>query len=436
MAQRQAIGAYQALQHRGRQRIGRHRHRLQQLPLGRAELQQPRQHRVAHRARQAPAAPRRLGHDLRHEERVAPGGTVQPQAVAAMALGHLLHGAGRQRLQRQPRGHRRRQVAQQQRQRVLGAHLGVAVAQHQQHPQRRDAPGDEAQQVQRGMVGPVQVFQQQHRAGRQLADGRQHLGKQAALRSTLGQRAAHRAAQHRRQVVDRPQLARCEQRVTAAPGHGAGVGQLAGKGFQQAGLAHARLAAHHHHLPARGGAATGAAVQGGQRRLALQQRAVGRCAHEVRCARHPRQRGRVVDMQGAAGTGVFKAAPSNAARTLHPAWGLAPAPGLDSADASPTAPTTTTEPPTPSGPLPLPPTGHAAGPPAPGRACPGTAPPHRRAGCSQALGCAGSGPHTRPHTRPHTGPASPSHPQQAPSRRPAPGAANPAPGYRLTQRFG
>ena len=115
----------------------------------------------------------------------------------------------------------------------------VAVGQHQQQGQRRDPAGEEPHEVERRLVGPVQVLHHEHaRAGTQ---GVEHRREDLVLGRGAAQQCGHRRAQLVRDVAQRAERAGGAQRVAHAPQRLRVAGPL-DEGAQQDGLADARLA--------------------------------------------------------------------------------------------------------------------------------------------------------------------------------------------------
>ena len=158
-----------------------------------------------------------VGQHLGDEERVAGRGRQHRAGVGAVAAGQLLDRAGRQRPQGQPPHLLGGERAQHPAQRVVVAQLVVAVGQQQHAGQRRDAPGEVAEHVQGGVVGPVHVLDDHHRrpAGQLLVDGAEHRVPPGARLHRPGQGSAG-AAGH---VPERPERPRRDQVVAGAHEH-------------------------------------------------------------------------------------------------------------------------------------------------------------------------------------------------------------------------
>jgi hypothetical protein len=109
----------------------------------------------------------------------------------------------------------------------------VAVGQHQQQGKRGDPAGEEPHEVQRRLVGPVQVLHDQYpRAGPECVERRREdlvLGRRAP------EQAGHVGGQLVRHVTQRTERPRCAERVAHAPQRR--CLQPLDEGAQQSGLA-------------------------------------------------------------------------------------------------------------------------------------------------------------------------------------------------------
>ncbi len=179
--------------------------------------------------------------DLGHEEGVA-GGDLQ----------HLLGvqvRAGGQRRDR-PRGEApepdptdvgARQHPEDTLQRMVGPDLVVAVGHDEDASQPVDAAPDEPQHVERGLVGPVDVLEHQHRGAQrvvQLGEQRVEEGAGVGRRDHVRERAACGTCH----VVERTEGAAREEVVAPADEQPALDAGLVTEGADQARLADARLA--------------------------------------------------------------------------------------------------------------------------------------------------------------------------------------------------
>ena len=133
------------------------RHQVEQRAHARRLPRGAREHRVAHRRRQAVGA-----QCFGDEERIAAGRGEDALGGAAGLPRQFVDAGLRQRQQRHAHHGIGRQVAQHQLQRMALAEFVVAVTQHQQGAHALDATGEELDQVQRRRIGPVQVFEHDH----------------------------------------------------------------------------------------------------------------------------------------------------------------------------------------------------------------------------------------------------------------------------------
>ena len=211
---------------------GDHGQALEQLARRRAQTGGAGEHGVADRGRDRGGG---RGQHLGHVERVAAGAAVQGVGVDPVRLGQRADRLGGQRRQLDP----------------LDAHGGGQLAEHHaQRPRLVVAEGDErerghalhpapeqAQHVERALVGPVDVLEHEHGAGR-LAQGVQQggdeHGRPRAGRDDLLQLAAGGVGD----VEQRAERPRRVQRVARAPQDLAALGELAHeRGLADAGLA-------------------------------------------------------------------------------------------------------------------------------------------------------------------------------------------------------
>jgi len=205
-----------------------------------------RQHQVLHAARHAVGA---VAQQLADEQRIAVRQRVQPGGRAHRRLRQRGDGVGRQRRQRQPRHLAGGQLAEQPAQRMRGRHLVVAPRHHEQARHAVDAAAQELQQVQRGVVGPVQVLEDgQHRAAAAL-QRRQHRVEQLGARVARLQQRAERDVDVARDVVQRRERVRRLERVAGAPPQRR-VAAARGHRLEQRRFADAGLAADQHQVAA------------------------------------------------------------------------------------------------------------------------------------------------------------------------------------------
>jgi hypothetical protein len=232
------------------------------------EARRPGQHRVADRGRQAVARVREHRLD---EERIAARDRVQARGLHAATVGDGGDGVDAQRLEGKAGGvGRARRVAEQCAEPMARPDLVVAVRRDDERTRAADPPHEEAQHVQRAVVGPLQVVDDENGGpGREcVEDRREHLVREGPGSEHL----RNPAAQLDGGVVQRAERPRRPQWIAGAPGDG-GVAavEAVDEGPHQRRLADARLAADQHE---RAGARAGAppAVGGGaQLGVALEQ---------------------------------------------------------------------------------------------------------------------------------------------------------------------
>jgi hypothetical protein len=164
------------------------------------------------------------------------------------------------------------QARQQRAQGMAFTNLAATPGEHQQRPSLRHAPRQKAQQVQRGTVGPVHVFDHQHQRLAQTLQQGQHAGIQGATTLALPDAVGQTRWQVLQEVQQRREGRWRQQRLAAAPppacrGFG---GQF--RGAKQRGLADAGLALEQQATPLRLTGAQGldASAQHGELLLALQ----------------------------------------------------------------------------------------------------------------------------------------------------------------------
>ena len=222
---------------------GHHRQLLDRGAGVVVEPRHPREHGVGHRDRHPRA---RLGQRLGDVERVAAGEGVQPLRVPVRPGRQPDHSARAERAQWQPHHPAAHQRAQQPVHRVAGGGRLVAVGEHQHRGQVGDPPREVAQHVERGVVGPVQVFDDD-RGDPRPGQLRHHRGEHVAAGA---QRGLERASAPRRRVPEGAERARGEEVVTSADEAARAPGHVFGERADQARLPDPRLAADQHHRTA------------------------------------------------------------------------------------------------------------------------------------------------------------------------------------------
>ena len=244
--------------------VGRAGQQLQRAPHRRGERTGPRDDGIAHGFRQRRV---RLGEDLADEERVAGRAGVHAGRVEAVPADELRNGRPAQRGELQPpRVRRADEVAQHRAQRVRGPD-GVPVGQHEQQRQSGDAAGEEPDEVERGLVAPVQVFDDEGTGP--AAQCLEHGGEDLVLGHRLPQHGRHRGADLAGDVAERAERAGSAQGVAHAPQHR--HRRLLDELPQQDGLADARLPGDEHHRAAAVHGAAGSVAEHVKGMVALQQ---------------------------------------------------------------------------------------------------------------------------------------------------------------------
>ena len=192
--------------------LGRARQQLQVAAHRRGQGRDPRDDGVTDAVGQGSV---RLRDDLADEERVARRPAVHVVGVDVVTLDEPGDGRAAQRSQLQAAGvGRRHEVAENRPQRMVDGHR-VAVGQHQEQRQGRDPAGEEPHEVQRRLVTPVQVFDDQD--VRRPAQGLEHGGEDLVLRRPRLQQSGHRGVELRRHVAQWAERARGDQRIAHSP---------------------------------------------------------------------------------------------------------------------------------------------------------------------------------------------------------------------------
>ena len=213
------------------------RDRVQQVPCPLPEPRHAREHGVADGVRDRAAG----CEHLRHEERIAARLAVQLGPVRPAPGGEHRHGLERERLDGQPDDLARgRELAEQQLERVACAELVVPEAHGDRRGHRVDPAREQAQHVERRLVGAVDVLEheQRRRLRRELDDERVgELVERRAAPERVGQPAAHAPGD----LDERAQRPRRLERHAAAPQDARGA-RADGNPAQERGLADAGLA--------------------------------------------------------------------------------------------------------------------------------------------------------------------------------------------------
>ena len=149
------------------------------------------------------------GQRLGDEEGVAARDRVQVRRLAPGAPREQRHGLGRQRAGLDPPHAFARERGQH------APHLGrgvVAAGEDQAAGRAQQAAAQQRHEVERGVVGPVQVLDDQHGAAGELVQGRRQHPLAGAVDG-----GEQRAARLAGDVVQRAERARRDQRITGAP---------------------------------------------------------------------------------------------------------------------------------------------------------------------------------------------------------------------------
>ena len=248
---------------------GHDRGGVEHLPRRRAQRLDAGEHGVADRRGQLDAA---RGERLGHEERVPGRPAVQLGGVDAVRRGELRDGLDRQRREPQPVGRvAARELAERDPQRVGAVELVVAVAGDEQRRDGRDAAAEQAQHVERRLVGPVHVLEHDDRrlAAGQLAQQRRgdRVGGGA-----VGDGLRELAAGDRGDVGQRSERGQREERVAVAPEDPRRLRPALAEAAQEHGLADAGLARHEHEPAARAARRLEGGVEHVELRCALEER--------------------------------------------------------------------------------------------------------------------------------------------------------------------
>ena len=169
---------------------------------GGTEPRGARQHRVAHRRRQARRSPL-------DSTSVTKNGLPEVWRCSAQASTGASGDQQAHRVDRQPRqldAHGRLrdgEVAQQQAQRRLAGDLVVAIGEHEQDARRGDAPAEELHQVERRLVGPMDVLDddQRRRSPTRAASSREENSAARGARSRAAPAGGRRSGGRCRRAV-------------------------------------------------------------------------------------------------------------------------------------------------------------------------------------------------------------------------------------------
>jgi hypothetical protein len=222
---------------------GHDRDRFEQPPRRTREARRASEHRVAHRLGDRLAGG---GERLDDEERVAAGSAVELLAVGTVRLGERENRRRRERRELEPCRAPDR-LSQYEAQLLVAVELVVAVAGEHEHRNRREARGEQRDHVERRLIGPVHVLEDQHsgRAAKLCDQRRRDLVRSWRPRDELLQLTAGRLGD----VQQRSQRTRRAQGLARAPQDARGRSLLLAERAQERRLADAGLAADEHQPP-------------------------------------------------------------------------------------------------------------------------------------------------------------------------------------------
>jgi hypothetical protein len=233
--------AQHALEHGGIDAAADHRRGIDHTARRRGETADARQHGIADRRRQPVLAVRQ---DLADEEGIARGAPVQFRGIDRPTRRQIAHGLDRQARQLDAQRLGRGEIAQQHAHRGLRRDLIGAAGQDQQDTAALEPAAEELHQIERRLVGPVDVLDDQQRRLAPLAELVQQAGKQRRARRFAFELGQELAPQLARDVIERAERRRREQGIAMAL-ENAQAGRLRPhEPFDEGGLADAGLAAH------------------------------------------------------------------------------------------------------------------------------------------------------------------------------------------------
>ncbi|HJU97626.1 MAG TPA: hypothetical protein VJ644_06610 [Jiangellaceae bacterium] len=167
----------------------------------------------------------------------------------------------------------RRELADHGTQRVGRGECVVAVGDKHEPPPAAQASADEPQQVERGVIGPVHVLDDEHgeRAlGTRCTEAIEHGVEQNVTRRARAAQPVELLAESRGEVEEGPERPRRREAVAGTP-RPAGVIQTPLQRLDERRLADACLARDEHHPAVAGARVSRVLLQGGKLRLALEE---------------------------------------------------------------------------------------------------------------------------------------------------------------------
>ena len=183
---------------------------------------------------------------LGHEERVPRGQPVKLVGICEVRIGEYADSVARQRPHPDAADSvNRGQASEDDAKRVGPAKLVVAIRRDDQRIEPLDPAGEEPNDVERALVGPVDVFQHDDRGRRpgELLDERV---RKAVRVRTAANEVVERSADRPRDVDERSQRPRHEERVARSREHRRALRHLRAETPQESALADARLACDEH----------------------------------------------------------------------------------------------------------------------------------------------------------------------------------------------
>ncbi len=226
---------------------GRRRH-CQRLHHGHRVVAHPgraRHNRIAHRRRDFVGTGRQ---DLGNEERVAAGRAVQLLSVDAVRLRQRRDRVARQACEIDALDALRAcKLAKHDPKGMAVLEFVVAIGGHDERAEPVKPTAQQPEHVERGLVGPLQVLEHQHRRRRAFdipRKRREHLVWEATAPHELVELATHGLGD----VDERAEVARSEQRLARAPQDPGRRFEGVAEAAHDRGLANARLASEQHEL--------------------------------------------------------------------------------------------------------------------------------------------------------------------------------------------
>jgi hypothetical protein len=216
---------------------------VEQRPRAAREPRRAREHGVPHAVRHAVAA---RGERLRHVEGIAGRSREELGGVGAVRLRERRDGLERERLEVDPRHGVARQLAEREAKRIVPLEAVVSVRDDDERPHGRDAAREQADQVERRLVGPVEVLED-HDARRTAAELVQERRQCVAGAGALVDECRELPAGLGRHVEQRPERTRRVQRFARAREH-AHAGDVRAEGADEGGLADPGLASDEHEV--------------------------------------------------------------------------------------------------------------------------------------------------------------------------------------------